>query len=349
MDWVELIGEEIYDEFDVEGTGLHSHSFVPPGAHPGQENQKLRKKNSAPELAATASEKVESAASSTTIGGIVAAPTPIASKPFSLAMPMPTALHNLKNLGFLRSRSAPPVPRDGVGKNAAKSETGGHGEAEATPPLPSSEHLSIGTPDVVGQTTGYLPVGQSGSSSNSGAYFTAPGIVAVNPDGEVMPLGQIDEPSAVGSLGDHGANTKDSSIVAPQPHSRPPSIKFSAPSTPTPRSSSPAPLEAILYERKKRSGHGQLSGGATSGTGSPLMSPAIGAATSGKTRGGFKSSPLNQSPLDVAGGLVVAEEAKREMQSANEVEGSGMVREKQEKDEKTAGPEDEPRTLNESN
>ncbi len=53
------------------------------------------------------------------------------------------------------------------------------------------------------------------------------------------------------------------------------------------------------------------------------MSPAIGAATSGKTRGGFKSSPLNQSPLDVAGGLVVAEEAKREMQSANEVEGSG--------------------------
>ncbi len=35
MDWVELIGEEIYDEFDVEGTGLHSHSFVPPGAHPG--------------------------------------------------------------------------------------------------------------------------------------------------------------------------------------------------------------------------------------------------------------------------------------------------------------------------
>ncbi|KLO16860.1 DUF21-domain-containing protein [Schizopora paradoxa] len=330
----ELIGEEIYDEFDTEGTGLHSHLFVPPGAHPGQENNKLSKKNSAPELKPTTSEKVEntSAASSSTFAVGHTAP---ASKPFSLAMPMPTALHNLKNLGFLRSRSAPPVPRDGTGKPGAKLDAV-PGETEAVPPLPTSE---LATPDATCQTTGYLPA-QGGSSSNQGVHFTSPGVVTVSPEGEVTPVMQSSDAPVVGGSGDQAS--KDNAPAIVQPPSRPPSIKFPAGSAPTSRSSSPAPLEAILYERKKRGG--QLPGVITTGTGTPLMSPAISSASSGKTKGGFKSSPLNKSSLDGAEGMGIAEEVKQENNSSAQVEGSGMVREKQEENEKTAGPEDEPRT-----
>ncbi|KNZ82305.1 Protein MAM3 [Termitomyces sp. J132] len=79
----ELIGEEIYDEFDPQGARGDPYQ-VPP------------KSESVPPP--------------------VYAPDPIhapSAKPGTLTpLHMPTALKSLSSLGFLRSRSAPPVPRD---------------------------------------------------------------------------------------------------------------------------------------------------------------------------------------------------------------------------------------------
>lgn len=120
----EVIGEEIYDEFDVEGGGAHSQTFVPPGAQlvqPGVAPGTLRKlttriikrKNSAPELfggdVVTKSDVPEEG-KVTTSTQIIA---PVPSKPHGMGLPRPGAL---KSLGFLggRSKSTPPSRRQPV-------------------------------------------------------------------------------------------------------------------------------------------------------------------------------------------------------------------------------------------
>ncbi|KAG6833290.1 hypothetical protein H0H87_008922 [Tephrocybe sp. NHM501043] len=78
----ELIGEEIYDEFDPQGARGDPYQ-VPPKPEP---------------VVAIATPEPTHAA--------------VAKPPPSTPLYMPTALKSLGGLGFLRSRSAPPVPRD---------------------------------------------------------------------------------------------------------------------------------------------------------------------------------------------------------------------------------------------
>lgn len=129
----EVIGEEIYDEFDVEGGGAHSQTFVPPGAHfaqPGVAAGTLRKlttriikrKNSAPELLGAdvvAKSDFPEEAKVTTSSQIIA---PVPSKTFGMGLSRPAAL---KSLGFLggRSKSTPPSRRQPV-------------RSRSTPPAP---------------------------------------------------------------------------------------------------------------------------------------------------------------------------------------------------------------------
>ncbi|EIN04149.1 DUF21-domain-containing protein [Punctularia strigosozonata HHB-11173 SS5] len=89
----ELIGEEIYDEFDKEGLHADLYSAAPPAKAPA-----LQRKNSAPQLGHDDS-------TITTGSTVVSGPT-------GLKNISTIALPGFKNLNpFSRSRSAPPTPR----------------------------------------------------------------------------------------------------------------------------------------------------------------------------------------------------------------------------------------------
>jgi metal transporter CNNM len=85
---VELIGEEIYDEFDQEGAGGTISSYVPTEHHPFS---KLHGE-SLPDLPSTVAQPTETAKH---------IPTGSVLRPLSI-----------KGFGFLRSRSEPPTPRE---------------------------------------------------------------------------------------------------------------------------------------------------------------------------------------------------------------------------------------------
>ncbi|KAI0050149.1 DUF21-domain-containing protein [Auriscalpium vulgare] len=99
----EVIGEEIYDEFDPEGA-RHGEvsSYVPP-QYSAIVKPSLRRKGSAPQL-------------SPHKDPVIVTPAPPAKVPSASGTPVlrPMAIPALKGLSFLtgRSRSAPPVPRD---------------------------------------------------------------------------------------------------------------------------------------------------------------------------------------------------------------------------------------------
>lgn len=96
---VELIGEEIYDEFDPEGGHRGEASkYLPPSA--GDNSNLLKRKGSAPNLTSSGPDAPVS-------------PTPInATTNKGSNVLRPIAIPALKNLSFLRSRSAPPTPRE---------------------------------------------------------------------------------------------------------------------------------------------------------------------------------------------------------------------------------------------
>ncbi|VDB91928.1 unnamed protein product [Peniophora sp. CBMAI 1063] len=101
----ELIGEEIYDEFDPEGAGHGApSSYIPPKSPV----HSLTQRASAPDL--------KSAAADDVVPLKITVPAPVVAVSSSRASgSMTPLLRPLKNLTFLtsRSRSAPPVPRDG--------------------------------------------------------------------------------------------------------------------------------------------------------------------------------------------------------------------------------------------
>ncbi|KAI0312944.1 hypothetical protein OF83DRAFT_1176152 [Amylostereum chailletii] len=100
----ELIGEEIYDEFDTEGAGHGevSHYVPPKSEHVAQRT--LKHRGSAPQLR---DDGVPPATPSIVIT------TPSTQTNFTTPLYRPIALPALKGLSFLaRSRSAPPVPHD---------------------------------------------------------------------------------------------------------------------------------------------------------------------------------------------------------------------------------------------
>lgn len=106
---IELIGEEIYDEFDTEGA-LHGEvtSYVPPQSNSTDLNvaPSLKRKGSAPELSArSAQPRVVHSPVQPTHRSASGSGTPVL---------RPIAIPALKGLSFLtgRSRSMPPIPRD---------------------------------------------------------------------------------------------------------------------------------------------------------------------------------------------------------------------------------------------
>ncbi|KAI0259761.1 hypothetical protein BC834DRAFT_974002 [Gloeopeniophorella convolvens] len=141
----ELIGEEIYDEFDNEGA-RHGEvsSYVPPqySSQNLHAAPPLKRKGSAPQLSARpdaahpALAPAQPTQRSPSVGG-----TPVL---------RPIAIPALKGLSFLtgRSRSAPPVPRDTVLPAAAAAAAAAAAPPPPIfPPPPGDEKEKISTPD----------------------------------------------------------------------------------------------------------------------------------------------------------------------------------------------------------
>lgn len=249
----ELIGEEIYDEFDKEADvgAAHSESFVPPGAHPAQTSAEvvgptmtatnavggwanripginigrptigiggrrgLTRKNSAPELSPV--NTIEPPTSGA-IQGISVLPVTMADEasgdsvhpseasqaayinaPASTATRMapsskPLMLPSLRNLGFLRSRSAPPTPRDGPNAKPRIVVAGSGAPTTAAAPSGSTSAGIENTPSSSGVVT---PINTSAVNVTTAAMgigqgpFSAPADTI--PEGQVVGLSAVQE------------------------------------------------------------------------------------------------------------------------------------------------------------
>ncbi|KAL5501009.1 hypothetical protein ACEPAH_9396 [Sanghuangporus vaninii] len=361
----ELIGEEIYDEFDIEGTGAHSQSFLPPGAHPQQQQSTkpgLVRKSSAPELATNDT-------SNTRIGeSLPMSPPPAGQTPgrvsLGLAMPRPIALTSLRSLGgLLRSRSAPPTPKDAVKPLPGTSSEG------ATPPDAMTPAPNVGgSRSVDGEYPSIITTPPEGNTPQQGRSGMLPQIVE-SPSGSegVSPPSDVPIIEKQQSLESQTQGQSQSQSQAKSP-SPPVSYPFPNPTvaavaagsgtgatspstTPKSRSASPAPsLEAaILHSKRRRSGAG-------AGGPSGLLSPAegttvpgfnsaggtvsgigIGGASGereqrGRVKGAFKSSPL--ASVGPNASVVVADDIRKEREREK--------REREEigrKEQKEKGPE----------
>ncbi|OSX62805.1 hypothetical protein POSPLADRAFT_1180890 [Postia placenta MAD-698-R-SB12] len=269
----ELIGEEIYDEFDPQGHPDLS-SYAGAGGEPKPKPKLmaggiLRHRRSAPQLAPQSKVtdgtsvapgiQVSSSVPASSADGLAvspsASPTP---KTPTLPVVKPTAMHtlplrglnalNLKGIGsrIARSRSAPPTPRD-----ETASEPG-----EVTPTVP--EGIVVVTPAPAGAGADHELSQESPVIFMDAAQLTSPQPVVSVP--------QVINAESV-------ARAKLSPPQSPVPLTV---NALATASKPTSRSSSPSPSleQAILIERKRRA--------ASAGAGSmPLPKGAR-----------FKSSPL---------------------------------------------------------
>jgi metal transporter CNNM len=194
----------------------------------------------------------------------------------------------LKGLGFLRSRSAPPVPRDEVPhieNNIIDPQS--HGDVGATTPLTLNPTME---------------------SQATAVEMPKPVLVP----GDVCPV-VAEQPS--GSYVGIGSSTVDETKL--KPVATGPSILLPAISAVDPRSTSPAPsLEAILLDRKRRLA------AASSGSTFPSVPPSVASSIANLTLGvndastpsvaravggtpkgtRFKSSPLITGKSEVVGG-----------------------------------------------
>ncbi|KAJ6541667.1 hypothetical protein B0H19DRAFT_1174110 [Mycena capillaripes] len=254
----ELIGEEIYDEFDPQGA--HGDPYIAP-----------------------------SSTSGTTLNPPPKAPTPVL-KPLSL-----------KGLNFLRSRSAPPTPREpnanatlpAVGDRATESPAVlDHTPAAADGASPDTVPIVVierNTPSPTPSLTPTVPDEQPDVKK--------PVPISANPIGLAVSLPHVGAGAGIGNVS---------------------------------RSVSPAPsLEAILLERKRRLGAattappGAVSSPAMSTASVNLSVPAgaaggpagVGAARSVPASVGVKGTRFKSSPLGGGErmGVVVAEQVKEQM------------------------------------
>ena len=139
----ELIGEEIYDEFDPHSQGAQLSSFIPPDADSGTTVAVLNAKKIIPNnqdgLLPTAGHDAHNSAGS----------GPMIVKPI--------ALKAMEGFGALinRSRSAPPTPMEQVGKRPPskssalpKSEGRNENECNVPPVDGTAEKISVPDPDL---------------------------------------------------------------------------------------------------------------------------------------------------------------------------------------------------------
>ncbi|KAH9939784.1 DUF21-domain-containing protein [Epithele typhae] len=216
----ELIGEEIYDEFDPQGhPDLTSYATTEAKVTP-----MLKRTGSAPQLAGSDS------------SGATAVAKPIPVKPLTIP-----ALRNLslKVPGFQRPKSAPPVPRDAIAVTEKDKE-----KVDVT-----AASVSDGTTSPPVQTT----VVEAVASTDEVVTPVAPAVpvVSIEPETPGTPTAPVPVPAApvtvVRARSTHGSGlfplTPISPGVAPGAGPNPPS-----------RSASPAPSleQAIMVERKRR-------------------------------------------------------------------------------------------------
>ncbi|KAI0819743.1 DUF21-domain-containing protein [Trametes gibbosa] len=259
----ELIGEEIYDEFDPQGhpdLSAYAQAEVK-GAFA------MKRTGSAPQLAAEGS----SDATVVSPADVYRSPMPSIVKP--IAIPALRSL-NFKGLGFPRSRSAPPTPRDVVSTEKEKVL-----QDTATPPVPEGVAVDQGPPVFVDErpptTTVFVePV-------------PIPVIKTVPPPVVIPAESALAAANMQRSRSVHSPAGPAGIAVIPVPPTL--NLGFGPPS----RSASPAPSleQAILVERKRRAASGSGNQNALKG-------------------GWFKSSPLNGGRA----GVIVAERVKQDLQ-----------------------------------
>lgn len=286
--FAELIGEEIYDEFDPQGhPDLSSYAQADVKVAPS-----LKRTPSAPQLAAQSSDS----RANTAVPADVSKATPVPSVLKPKALPALRSL-NFKVPGFQRSRSAPPMPPDAEGASEKKAAQDG---TPPPPALPEGIEVPPSTVAVVtsAPTTGAgdgrdLPI-RIVMNDESLANPISPAPVPVKPSPlAVTPTVVISTESvlaatSIGRARTGGGGSSGGTPVIPVPPTL--NVAYAPPS----RSASPAPSleQAILVERKRR---------AQSASGSQYA-----------IKGGwFKSSPLNGGDR---AGVIVAERVKRDMQ-----------------------------------
>ncbi|KAH9929143.1 uncharacterized protein B0H18DRAFT_997734 [Fomitopsis serialis] len=297
----ELIGEEIYDEFDPQG---HPELAYAGESKPKAQKLKMpggaviRRRRSAPQLVASAD------ADNAVIAPVVVVSSPPSSAAETVSVPgqpykfpppsivKPSALRGLNPLNLMalgkisRSRSAPPTPRD---KTAARPKDG-----DSTPaPVPEGEVVESPEPTRIDLGPGILveQVNNDPPPDASDAFVKADSIAVPAAVPEIVHLesrarSRLSPPSSP-RLGPSGSTSLAPPLLA-------------ASSKPASRSTSPSPsLEhAIMLERKRRA--------ASAGAGSMTAPKGL----------RFKSSPLTGERT----GLIVAEHIKRERSMGEEVE-----------------------------
>ncbi|KAI0791362.1 hypothetical protein C8Q75DRAFT_865088 [Abortiporus biennis] len=290
----ELIGEEIYDEFDPEGhpdlTSYQNEKFVP----------SLKRKASASNIGL----------GNPGVNAIVEVPKSVTPTPSNktLAVPGLRGL-NLRGLTFTRSRSAPPTPRDAPGPREDEKyeatlapDTVPEGivptyaVSEFSPPVLHFESDladEVTLPDESGDNNDLTVVGKDISRPSSAGV---PSIAEAQQQPSAQnpyPLGIKPRMTGTGLFPLTPITPLPSTpqIRAPVPvHATGPSLPLNFAFS---RSSSPASLEhAIMVERKRRAVSGTSTGPAPKG-------------------GRFKSSPLTGD----RSGVVVAERVKRNISS----------------------------------
>ena len=347
---IELIGEEIYDEFDSEGAYGDRYPYE------SSDNAQDRDGSNpaAPyRLSAISDQQPQSTMGSNNQWNSQAKPPATASTGHKPA--------SLKGLGFVRTRSAPPVPREMETDNFTGTEwkMQEYDEKDSVRTFPESDpgHTFLGAaiqmPKPIKGTGRYPPSvileRHSTISSYDSCEVVPATVVSLEGKGWTLP------PTQQNLMATAPASARlmpSVSLLGPQLSAIQP--------TPTPTGTPPASLEAILFERKRRLTANNPSNSSTPvHFGPPSVSPSPapsassfgfihkdpgvsgGPAISSTTSGGgaplilrgvhcssgkgtmFKSSPLGGGDRV---GVVVAERAKAARQS-EDVQGPGQEQE----------------------
>ena len=221
---IELIGEEIYDEFDPHHRGAQLSSFIPPDSDAGATVTTV--------VSDHGTGLGHSAGNDTHTSALGSGNSPVGPGPRpGPAIIKPIALKAKGGFGSLtsRSRSAPPIPRDEVGKR---------------PPSQSGVSPKIG-------------------DHNSNESDALPIEVVDEKIGGPYPYLPIPRPANLVSIAGSDPQAPDVQLPTPTHESTIPQAPTFSPhlAVPTPsRSGSPASLEAYFLERKRR---GMSGGGST--------------------------------------------------------------------------------------
>ncbi|KAI6014499.1 hypothetical protein PISMIDRAFT_672228 [Pisolithus microcarpus 441] len=259
----ELIGEEIYDEFDPKGAGGMVSSYVPTDAPLAKMD--VRSESTPDLLTAVTDTSLSPRTSKSTTGTPVLRPLTI------------------KGLGFFRSRSAPPSPRDNN-----RNPSAAFGSRKDTLTTVKDHHE--------------LETGESLSSANP---------VDITPE-----TAKVDKDEAA-SRATPTVPLPDVPGEAPSPrrnlHGSTGSPTHNAAGSAAPKITSPSPsFEAFLLERKRRINASSKDTGSSAVSSKGDGRPAAPAAKGGSK---FKSSPLGGGERT---GIVVAEKIKQDMRDQEE-------------------------------